>query len=192
MKIVTWNSRGIQHGPFRRECQELIKMNRPDVICFLETKTDSAIAAPKFLRRLGFDKDYQIPSQGRAGGLWLFWCSMVLKLEILCSSSQFIHCSLHQKEVSCSITFAYVQPDAAMKDLFWDEVSGIAQDIQSSWIVMGDFNDILSVEEASPKATRGFVRAQRSEIDSPTVDYIQLNHWAASILGCVSKMEEYC
>ncbi|GLU17735.1 hypothetical protein SLE2022_340910 [Rubroshorea leprosula] len=67
MKIVTWNSRGVQHGAFQRECKELINMNRPDVIYFLETKSNSTFTALKFLMRFGFDKDYQVPSQGRAG-----------------------------------------------------------------------------------------------------------------------------
>ncbi|GLU14892.1 hypothetical protein SLE2022_314330 [Rubroshorea leprosula] len=161
MKIVTWNSRGVQYGPFRRECRELIKMNRPDVICFLETKTDSATNALRFLRRFGFDKDYQIPSQGRAGGLWLFWCSNTVSLEILNSSSQFIHCALTQSQIACLVTFVYIQPHVAMKDLCWEQLRDLAEHVNDNWVVMGDFNDILTVEEASPKATRGFMRAQR-------------------------------
>ncbi|GLT68417.1 hypothetical protein SLA2020_406500 [Shorea laevis] len=161
MKIVTWNSRGVQHAPFRRECRELIKMNHPDVICFLETKTNSATNAMRFLRRFGFDKDYQVPSQGRAGGLWLFWCSSSVRLEILHSSSQFIHCVLAQHQVACLVTFVYIQPHVAVKDLCWDQLRALAQHVAGNWVVMGDFNDILSVEEASPRATRGFVRAQR-------------------------------
>ncbi|GKV16238.1 hypothetical protein SLEP1_g26910 [Rubroshorea leprosula] len=64
-------------------------------------------------------------------------------------------------QVSCFITFAYVQPYSIMKDLFWDQLHGIAQHIHGNWVVMGYFNDILTVDEASPKAVRGFVRRQR-------------------------------
>ncbi|GLT60498.1 hypothetical protein SLA2020_332620 [Shorea laevis] len=136
-------------------------MHHPDVICFLETKVDSATDALKFLQRFGFDKNHQIPSQGMAGGLWLFWRSSSVTLNILCSSSQFIHCFLSQQQVSCLVTFVYVQPHVAKKDLLWTELESLARGISSSWVVMGDFNDIISVDEASPVATRGFARAQR-------------------------------
>ncbi|GLT24835.1 hypothetical protein SLA2020_000040 [Shorea laevis] len=154
-------------------------MHCPDVICFLETKADSASDALKFLRRLGFDKDHQIPSQGMAGGLWLFWRSSFVTLDVICSSSQFIHCSLSQQQISCLVTFVYVQPHVAMKDLFWTELERLARGFSGSWVVMGDFNDIISVEEASPVATRGFGRAQHFR-DRVT----QCNLHSTEPLGC--------
>ncbi|GLU23527.1 hypothetical protein SLE2022_395250 [Rubroshorea leprosula] len=161
MKIVSWNSKGVKHGPFKRECRELIKMHCPDVICFLETKADLASDALKFLRRFGFDKDHQVPSQGMASGFWLFWRSSLVSLEVLHNSSQFIHCSISQQQANYLVTFVYVQPHVAMEDLFWSELGILAQNIEESWVVMGDFNDILTIDEASPRAMRGFVRAQR-------------------------------
>ncbi|GLT62646.1 hypothetical protein SLA2020_352650 [Shorea laevis] len=107
-------------------------MHRPDVICFLETKSDSATDALKFLRHFGFDKDYQILSQGMAGGLWLFWRSSTVSLDILSSSSQFIHCSISQQQVSCMTTFVYVQPPVATKDLFWFELENLSKGISRS------------------------------------------------------------
>ncbi|GLT30193.1 hypothetical protein SLA2020_050080 [Shorea laevis] len=161
MKVVTWNSRGVKYGPFRRECKELIKMHRPDIICLLETKVDCFTDALSFLKRFNFDKEYQVPSQGKAGGLWLFWRSSSVCLEVLHSSPQLIHCSISQQQVAYLATFVYVQPHAAQKDLFWNQLNDLAQHITNSWVVMGDFNDILTVDEVSPRATRGFVRAQR-------------------------------
>ncbi|GLT51810.1 hypothetical protein SLA2020_251920 [Shorea laevis] len=136
-------------------------MHNPSVICFLETKADSTSDALRFLKHFGFDKEYQVPSQGMAGGLWLFWRSSSVSLDILQSSSQFIHCSLSHQQVTCFATFIYAQPHAAMKELFWSDMGNLAQNMEDSWVVLGDFNDILTVDEASPKAMRGFVRTQR-------------------------------
>ncbi|GKV49594.1 hypothetical protein SLEP1_g56334 [Rubroshorea leprosula] len=52
------------------------------------------------------------------------------------------------------------KPHVAMKDICWDQLHALAQHVDDNWVVMGDFNDILLVEEASPRAARGFVRAQ--------------------------------
>ncbi|GLT38080.1 hypothetical protein SLA2020_123490 [Shorea laevis] len=103
-----------------------------------------------------------------AGGLWLFWRSSSVSLEILHSSPQFMHCSLSQQQVNCLATFVYVQPHVAMKELFWADLRSLAQNIVDSWVVLGDFNDIRTVDEASPRAMRGFVRAQhfRERIES--------------------------
>ncbi|GLT56367.1 hypothetical protein SLA2020_294110 [Shorea laevis] len=161
MKVVTWNSRGVKNGPFRRECKELIKMHCPDIICFLETKANSSTTALNFMRRFGFDRDHQVFSQGMAGGIWLFWRSSVVCLDVLHSSSQLIHCVVSQQQVTCLFTFVYVQPPVTQKDIFWCQLREIASQITENWVVMGDFNDILTVDEASPRAIRGFARTQR-------------------------------
>ncbi|GKV09037.1 hypothetical protein SLEP1_g20594 [Rubroshorea leprosula] len=161
MKVVTWNSRGVKNGPFRRECKELIKMQRPDIICFLETKADSSTTALNFMRRFGFDRDHQVFSQGMAGGIWLFWRSSTVCLDVLHSSSQLIHCIVSQQQVTCLLTFVYVQPHVTQKDIFWCQLREIASQITENWIVMGDFNDILSIDEASPCAIRSFAHTQR-------------------------------
>ncbi|GKV27878.1 hypothetical protein SLEP1_g36998 [Rubroshorea leprosula] len=161
LAVITWNSRGVQHGPFRRECKELLKMHKPDVICFLETKADDSVKALEFMKQFRFDQQFRVPSQGRAGGLWLFWKSSSIYLEVLDINTQFIHCSLSQHHISFIITFAYVQPHGEMKSIFWDKFIQLAPTISGSWIAMGDFNDIASAGEASPRAGSRFVRAQR-------------------------------
>ncbi|GLT78264.1 hypothetical protein SLA2020_498040 [Shorea laevis] len=118
MKIVTWNSCGVRHAPFRRECKELLKMHKPDVICFLETKVDEESLDLCFMLRFDFDKQFKIPSLGRAGGLWLFWKSLSVDLEVLSSTNQAIHYSLKRQRITFTVTFVYVQLHSAMKTKF--------------------------------------------------------------------------
>ncbi|GLT70675.1 hypothetical protein SLA2020_427370 [Shorea laevis] len=136
-------------------------MHRPDIICFLETKADSSTTALNFMRRFGFDRDHQIFSQGMAGGLWLFWRSLAVCLDVLHSSPQFIHCVASHQQATCLFTFVYVQPHVIQKDSFWCQLREVASLTTENWIVMGDFNDILTVDEASPRAARGFIRTQQ-------------------------------
>ncbi|GLT49358.1 hypothetical protein SLA2020_229210 [Shorea laevis] len=161
MKIVTWNSRGVRHAPFRRECKELLTMQKPDIICFLETKAEVGSPDLHFMSRFGYNRQHKVHSQGRAGGLWLFWKSSLVDLEVLSSTNQAVHCFVKQQRLSFFTTFAYVQPHITMKNEFWSFLHDVASTITGSWVVMGDFNDIATVDEASPKATNRFVSTRR-------------------------------
>ncbi|GLT94242.1 hypothetical protein SLE2022_119940 [Rubroshorea leprosula] len=68
--------------------------------------------------KFGFDKQHMVHSFGRAGGLWLFWKSSSLDLEVIVSTTQTIHCSINGQRTSFSITFVYVQPHSTMKNEF--------------------------------------------------------------------------
>ncbi|GKU93401.1 hypothetical protein SLEP1_g6995 [Rubroshorea leprosula] len=159
--IVTWNSRGVRHAPFRRECKELIKMQKPEIICFLETKAKVDSPDLRFMLRFGYDQQYRVHSLGRAGGLWLFWKSSLVDLEVLSSTNQAIHCLVRQQRLLFLTTFVYVQPHTAMKNEFWSFLHDLALSITGSWVVMGDFNDIATVDEASPRAMNRFTSARR-------------------------------
>ncbi|GLT36563.1 hypothetical protein SLA2020_109330 [Shorea laevis] len=161
MKIVTWNSRGVQHAPFRRECKELIKMQKPEIICFLETKAEAGSPDLRFMLRFGYDKQFRVHSHGRAGGLWLFWKSSLVDLEVLSSTNQAIHCLVRQQRLLFLSTFVYVQPHTTMKKEFWSFLQDLALSITGSWVLIGDFNDIATVDEASPRATNRFNSARR-------------------------------
>lgn len=91
-------------------------MHRPEAICFLETKA-LAQSNPdlRFMLGLGYNNDFQIPSLGFVGGLWFFWNSNSVVLDVLSSTNQFIHCSFFQGSREGLITFAYVQPRSSLK-----------------------------------------------------------------------------
>ncbi|GLU09458.1 hypothetical protein SLE2022_263200 [Rubroshorea leprosula] len=127
----------------------------------METKADEESLGIPFMSRFGFDKQYKVPSHGRASGLWLFWKSSLVNLEVVYCTSQFIHCSLQQQRLSFLLTFAYVQPHEVMKAEFWSSLANLASSIDNNWFIMGDLNDIATVDEASLRAFSRFSRAQR-------------------------------
>lgn len=43
MKVIVWNSRGLGYDKFRRTVKELVNVNKTDVICLLETKSDENV-----------------------------------------------------------------------------------------------------------------------------------------------------
>jgi len=138
MKFISWNCRGVGNPRFRRSCKDLLRQQRPDVICFLETKASSDLISMSFLSRFGFDKNFQIPSAGFAGGLWLFWNSNSVALDILASTNQSIHCSFMQESKPVFVSFIYARPNPRLKELLWRDLENFSGTINAPWFVLGD------------------------------------------------------
>ena len=123
MKFLSWNCRGVRNDEFRRACNDIILINKLDVVCFLETKSSSNLASLNFMRSLGFDMNFQVPPVGFAGGLWLFWKSGKILLDVLSSTDHYIHCSVMQGSRKSLLSFAYVQPHDRLKNQVWRDLA---------------------------------------------------------------------
>ncbi|GLT52154.1 hypothetical protein SLA2020_255080 [Shorea laevis] len=154
-------------------------MHRSDIFCLLETKSDSHDDSMAFMARFGYDEQYQVLSQGKAGGLWLFWKSTSVSLVVLSASCQDIHCLIDTGPSHWFLTLAYTQPNNSKKEEFWTLMRARAATMQGSWFVIGDMNDVLSAEEVSPIPNCGFSRAQvfRDRLDDCGL-------FAKEALGC--------
>ncbi|GLT50394.1 hypothetical protein SLA2020_238810 [Shorea laevis] len=178
MKIMSWNSRGVHYSLFRREVKELLSTHRPEIICFMETKAEFGSSALNFMRRRGYDCQFQVPASGFAGGLWLFWKSST-HLSIIFSTSQSIHCSVLFRGSSFFMVFAYIKPQDQCKDVFWQHMHEWMGERSGACVLMGDLNDIASMDEVSPRTTSIYHRAQRFR---NRLDYCGLMDMEA--LGC--------
>ena len=141
MKVISWNCRGVGNAQFRRACKDLLRNQRPDAICFLETKASSDLPSMSFMNRFGYQNNFQIPSSGFAGGLWLFWKNNSLPLDIVSSTNQSIHCSFLQDSRRFFISFIYARPNPRMKSLLWCDLKNFAAGILTTpapWIALGD------------------------------------------------------
>ena len=150
MRIISWNCRGVNNDTFRTHCKEMLITHKPNAFCLLETKSSAPSDLPRFIRRLGFSEHLKIPSDGCAGGIWLFWNPNLISISVLISSTQLIHCFCSQGPKGLSVTLAYVRPDSTMKQTFWNQAREIAAAIQGSWVLMGDLNDIALESERAP------------------------------------------
>ena len=161
MKFISWNCQGVENSNFRRSCTDLIRQHRPDAICFLETKATSDLPSISFLTRLGFDQNFQIPAAGFAGGLWLFWKSTSISLDIIASTNQTIHCSFLQGSNRINASFVYARPNPRLKALLWTDLQSLASTISSPWFVIGDWNEIGAVDHVFPASSASITRGIR-------------------------------
>ena len=73
MIVLSWNCRGIQNDKCFSNVRELFHIHHPDLLFLMEIRCDDFDVAQRFGRRLGFDSLFFISSQGRVGGLVVFW-----------------------------------------------------------------------------------------------------------------------
>ncbi|KAK6791607.1 hypothetical protein RDI58_010688 [Solanum bulbocastanum] len=69
--------------------------------------------------------------------------------KILYVHEQFIHCEVANVVASISvlITLVYARNELTQREVLWKELRGLRANIQSPWIMSGDFNNVLEVEE---------------------------------------------
>ncbi|KAI9089336.1 hypothetical protein K1719_029615 [Acacia pycnantha] len=102
----------------------------------------------RVLEYLGFDSIRIIPSVGRSGGLAVAWNSNRVTLSILEENRQFFHLQCKfPLSPEFFLTAIYAVPHSNLRAVLWDNLLRISNNTSSPWSVVGDFNDIQSVEE---------------------------------------------
>lgn len=85
MNILSWNCRGLGRDSTVGELRWLVKQYLPSLLCLSETKMrDDTVKG--FMWSLGYNACLAVSSQGRSGGLALFWRSDIsVSLQSLCT-----------------------------------------------------------------------------------------------------------
>lgn len=72
MKILSWNCRGLQQAAAVRALLDVHKSRCPDIVFLSETHLDE-FPAECLRRRLKMDHKEVVRSDGKSGGLILYW-----------------------------------------------------------------------------------------------------------------------
>lgn len=72
MSLLCWNYHGAGNPATVHELCELAKRVTPTVLCIVETQIDR-VRVENFKKKLGYNKIYAVSSEGRSGGLGIFW-----------------------------------------------------------------------------------------------------------------------
>jgi hypothetical protein len=149
MKILAWNCRGLARAPTIRTLRALIRIHRPEVIFLSETKIQP-ITFQLVLQRIGYPSCLNIPPIGLSGGLLLAW-KFGVEIEPINQDANQISCLVYSNPshnpwlISCIYAPYLPQRHAA----FWEQLAGIGNSFGGSWLLLGDFNSILSPAEKS-------------------------------------------
>lgn len=113
-----------------------------------ETKA-SGMKAKSITNRLPLHGAIHANNFGLSRGLWVLWDSNKVEVSELSSTEQEIHSMV--KDLSLGVfwllTIVYASPRFAERHLLWDNLALVANLHDLPWVIVGDFNKVLNVEE---------------------------------------------
>ncbi|XP_057950976.1 uncharacterized protein LOC131145808 [Malania oleifera] len=148
MKIITWNIRGFNSPLKQNGVINLMKKNKVDIFCILETKLSSENLEKLMNKKFSTWRQANNFEQHSAGRILVLWNSQKVQSQILGSKDQVIHC-----KVTCSVTskcfavsFVYGFNSIVARSPLWQELIDFSQ-ISDPWLIIVDFNCVLSPDE---------------------------------------------
>ena len=99
---------------------------------------------------LPYTHSHQVDPIGYSGGIWLLWNeSPSFIVKIITRREHSIHAlvKIHSPSISNLLTAVYAPPQFHKCKLYYDYLQNLAMNISLPWVLLGDFNDMLSDEE---------------------------------------------
>ena len=149
MICASWNIRGFSLALKQNGVRHVIKEHRVDVLAIL----DSKVNVPKldWIMKVKFPGWKQVNNfdQHAAGRICVIWNPAKVDLVSLGGSSQVIHCNVTCLVTSKSVcmSFIYGLHSIVARRPLWNNLKDFGLRCSMPWILLGDFNSILSAEE---------------------------------------------
>ena len=150
IKILCWNVCGLNDSEKRKLIKGVVRNQKPDLVCLLETKVKemsqqmvNSVGIGRFLNWVSVD------ARGTTGGLLLLWDNRVLEnLEVerggYSISIRFRNCV---DGFTWIFSGVYGPVISSEKEDFWEELSAIRGLWEDPWCLGGDFNAVRFPEE---------------------------------------------
>lgn len=154
MCTLAWNYRG---GGNRRTVRELVVLcqtHNPSLVFLCETR-QSEEKMEKLRWRLGLRGFEGIGSDGRSGGLALYWHES-LHVEVKGKSNRYIDVCVRKRleNPTWQATFVYGEPRVENQHHMWSLLSDLRANNDEPWLVMGDYNEALWQHEHMSRCAR--------------------------------------
>ncbi|KAK8627907.1 hypothetical protein V6N13_135504 [Hibiscus sabdariffa] len=147
-QLRCWNNfRGYGDWCFLPAAKQLLRDYKLDLVVFVEPRI-SGRRADSIIASLRFPHSHRVEAAGFSGGIWLAWYDSV-SVDIISNHFQFIHCHITEKASRNSVyaTAVYASPSSSRRKLLWPHLRRIANSMRSPWMLFGDFNAIICVDD---------------------------------------------
>ena len=136
----------------RKVIKNLIRSNRPDLVCLQETKVQEMNI--DMVRSLGVGRFLSwtvLNVEGSSGGILLFWDKRRNSMVDSMVGNFSVSCLFKMVEdgFQWAFTGVYGPVEKNLREIFWEELGSIKGLWEDPWCVGGDFNAILYPEERS-------------------------------------------
>lgn len=146
-KFFCWNCRGAGSKDFLREMFEWRRVHNPSIIVLIETEI-SGSRADAICNKLGKIHWVRSDAEVFSGGIWLLWDESVINVVPMDANRYFIHAVVSLKNgLRCMLTAMYTSPRENVRKHLWVELDTLV--VNEPWVLLGDFNCVLSSEERS-------------------------------------------
>ena len=152
MSILSWNCQGAGSTETVQFLRALRRKYYPDLVFLMETKQkyDYIVGLKK---QLGYDHVFTVEPEGLSGGLALLWKDN-FQVSVLSSDKRIIDLKVTVGSTSCYISCVYGDPVMARRQIVWDRLVNLGLRRDAAWLLVGDFNELISNDEKSGGAIR--------------------------------------
>jgi len=161
MSIIFWNVRGAASKSFRRNTKELLLTYKHSIFIVVEPRI-SGEKADKMIKSLGFQHFTKSDARGFFGGIWVLWNESIGTVTVLSTTPQIITLLIDKKnELPWILSSVYANPTPSVREELWEftEKCTVFDDV--AWMVIGDFNQIVSADEHHDRFLSNSRLAQR-------------------------------
>jgi len=149
MQFLVWNVQGAGSREVLNMLREHIHMYKPCIVALVETRI-SGSRAQLVCDRIGFRNCFRVEAQGFQGGIWVLWNSEETKIEVITSHEQFVTVEVKSFDHgNWLLTFVYASPQVQTREILWQTIQQLAPSYRKPWLLAGDFNETICLEERS-------------------------------------------
>lgn len=144
ISFIIWNVRGIANDVSIGRVKYLIKAYNIDWIVLLEPKVNTS-RMEEIWKKLGMS--YGLANEDDMAHIWVLWKHPLDFSLVLCDNQQITIHQLHSASPGFYITLVYAKCSIFDRKLLWDSLKNVHNQISGPWLVGGDFNCVLTVDE---------------------------------------------
>lgn len=171
INILSWNYRGISSRETYIRLRQLLRKHNPTIFCLVETRADSA-RLNRFRSKLSQVWDWAaILDEGMSGGIIVLWKRNIGQVIQMVVSWPCILSSLLILTLIILFLSSIILIDFAIRFFLWQELNRIAA-LNLPWLILCDFNCILSQEENSGGLNSIDAEIQNTETTISSLEYI--------------------
>ena len=112
------------------------------ILAIFEPRVSSA-RAEEICKKTRLDKFEKVEAKGFAGGIWLFWDSNLVEIDLLASTDHVLTCLVKRKDdVNWILSAVYASPCPSAREGLWDYLLNLSKSISLPWLVAGDLNEV--------------------------------------------------
>ncbi|KAL2942686.1 hypothetical protein RDABS01_031035 [Bienertia sinuspersici] len=155
-RMICWNVRGANNPDKMKAIQQYLAEQQVGLACLLETKVKSpnlGLLYNSIFNGWCFTSNVQKHYNGR---IVLAWNPNSFTVGLEQMTDQIIHCVIKPSGAleEFFYTFIYAHNDAKLRDSLWETLSKLNSKLRGPWLMMGDFNCVINIEERIGSAVR--------------------------------------